>query len=87
MGLSGIDALVQTKGTTSSATRRWRKGADAKFVFQGVGMLFDGAFSKFAWGPTSRAVPLHFIGRNLDEKGIGVMACQIAAACTSRRAR
>ena len=77
-----IDALVQTKGADLF---RYKgviavKGADAKFVFQGVGMLFDGAFSKFAWAPDEpRECRFVFIGRNLDEKELiaGVRACQI----------
>lgn len=44
------------------------KGHDTKFIFQGVGMLFDGDFSEQEWGvPESERENIFvFIGKNLD---------------------
>ena len=79
-----IDALVQTKGADLF---RYKgviavKGADTKFIFQGVGMLFTGGLSEFEWGPDeARECRFVFIGRNLDKKELvdGVMACKVTA--------
>ena len=42
-------------------------GSDARFVFQGVHMLFDGLEDR-AWGDAARANDLVFIGRKLDRE-------------------
>jgi len=56
------------------------KGCAAKFVFQGVGMLFDGSFSDFLeWGPEEkRECRFVFIGKNLDRDSLiqGLQACK-----------
>ena len=51
-------------------------GADQRFVFQGVHMLFDGQPGE-PWGEDERRSQLVFIGRNLDEEAIrrGFDAC------------
>ena len=51
-------------------------GADQRFVFQGVHMLFDGQPGE-PWGEDARRSQLVFIGRNLDEEAIrrGFDAC------------
>ena len=56
------------------------KGSDAKFIFQGVGMLFTGGASDFKWGPDEpRECRFVFIGRNLNRQELidGVMACKV----------
>lgn len=56
------------------------KGQEAKFVFQGVGMLFQGAFDKeHKWKPDEkRESRFVFIGKNLDHEMYreGFIACQ-----------
>ena len=54
------------------------KGEPTKYIFQGVGMLFAGGFSDFAWGDEPRESRFVFIGRNLDKQGLidGIMACK-----------
>ena len=57
------------------------KGMDAKFVFQGVHMLFDGEFSEEIglWNEgEERECRFVFIGRDLDPEALqqGLMACQ-----------
>lgn len=44
------------------------KGVEQKFIFQGVGMLFDGDFSDMRWGipEDERENVFVFIGKNLD---------------------
>lgn len=48
------------------------RGATSKFVFQGVHMLFDGAFSdEHMWGPDEKRInKFIFIGKNLDRASI-----------------
>jgi G3E family GTPase len=52
------------------------QGADERFVFQGVHMLFDGRPDR-AWGSEPRRNSLIFIGRNLDREALneGFRAC------------
>jgi G3E family GTPase len=56
------------------------KGMEPKFVFQGVGMLFDGDFSDFhSWGPEEkRECRFVFIGKNLDREALlkGLQECK-----------
>lgn len=54
-------------------------GAEERFVFQGVHMLFDGQAGA-PWGDAPRASRLVFIGRNLDEDALneGLMGCRAA---------
>ncbi len=51
-------------------------GAENRFVFQGVHMLFDNDEDK-PWGSAKRASDLVFIGRNLDRRALneGLRAC------------
>jgi len=60
------------------------QGCPAKFVFQGVHMLFAGGFEeRFRWKPDEvRECRLVFIGRNLDKKALeeGVLACKASDA-------
>ena len=54
-------------------------GMDAKFVFQGVGMLFAGGFSDQMWGKDEkRENRFCFIGRDLDKDLLiqGFLKCQ-----------
>jgi len=54
-------------------------GMDNKFVFQGVGMLFNGGFVDDLWDPGStRESCFVFIGRDLDKKALidGIMSCR-----------
>lgn len=45
------------------------KGMDKKFVFQGVGMLFNGGFEDVEWKPGEKRVSRFvFIGKNLDKQ-------------------
>jgi len=56
------------------------KGMEAKFIFQGVGMLFSGGFSDIKWEPEEkRECRFVFIGRNLDKASLiaGVEACKV----------
>lgn len=57
------------------------KGMDAKFIFQGVGMLFSGNFEEsFKWKPKEvRESKFVFIGKNLDLKFLeaGFHACLV----------
>ena len=54
-------------------------GAEERFVFQGVHMLFDGKAGD-PWGQAPRSSRLVFIGRNLDEDALnsGLMGCRAA---------
>lgn len=55
------------------------KGMDRKYIFQGVGMLFNGGFCDIKWGKDEpRECRFVFIGRNLDEKSLveGIRACE-----------
>jgi len=56
------------------------KGMDSKFVFQGVGMLFDGHFSDMHfWAPSEkRECRFVFIGKDLDRDALlkGLQACK-----------
>jgi G3E family GTPase len=55
-------------------------GKARKYIFQGVGMLFNGSFSEIAWGPDEpRECRFVFIGRNLNKQELidGVMACKV----------
>jgi G3E family GTPase len=63
--IKGAD-LLRYKGILSV------KGSQAKFVFQGVHMLFDGEFAQgHQWQPTERRVnKFVFIGKNLDRAEI-----------------
>ena len=45
------------------------KGADNRFVFQGVHMLFDGREDR-PWGTAPRTNDLVFIGRKLDREAL-----------------
>lgn len=59
------------------------KGIDQKFIFQGVGMLFNGGFSSLKWEENeTRECRFVFIGRNLDRKELieGVEACKVTDA-------
>lgn len=56
------------------------KGRPQKFVFQGVHMIFDRAFSKITWKEgEKRECRFVFIGRNLNKQELtdGVMACKV----------
>merc|ERR1712013_616356 len=55
-------------------------GMAEKYIFQGVGMLFQGNFSELSWGKNEkRECRFVFIGRNLDRKELidGVNACRV----------
>mmetsp|Transcript_28968 Transcript_28968/g.83272 ORF Transcript_28968/g.83272 Transcript_28968/m.83272 type:complete len:418 (+) Transcript_28968:69-1322(+) len=56
------------------------QGADAKYVFQGVGMIFDGYFVG-RWGNEKRESRFVFIGKNLDKRSLidGFLKCKIDA--------
>lgn len=57
------------------------RGADEKYVFQGVGMLFNGNFSDLEWQKDEvRECRFVFIGRNLNKEELieGIKACQQA---------
>ncbi len=62
LGKKGTD-IFRTKGILNI------KGADKRFVFQGVHMLFDGREDR-PWGDTPRANDLVFIGKNLDREAL-----------------
>jgi len=77
-----IRELIQEK---SSDLYRYKgvlavKGMDSKFVFQGVGMLFDGYFSDMHfWAPSEkRECRFVFIGKDLDRDALlkGLQACK-----------
>ena len=68
-----IDKLIQEKGADLFRYKGVMavKGSEAKFIFQGVGMLFTGGFSDFTWAPDEkRECRFVFIGRNLDKKAL-----------------
>ena len=73
-GLSNwVSELIQTKGADLFRYKGVMavKGSEAKFIFQGVGMLFTGGFSDFTWAPDEkRECRFVFIGRNLDKKAL-----------------
>lgn len=57
------------------------EGADSKYVFQGVGMIFTGYFTGL-WGKDEkRESRFVFIGKNLDKQGLidGFLKCKIDA--------
>ena len=70
--------LLQTKGTDIFRMKGVLsiKGEAARFVFQGVHMLFDGRPER-PWGEQPRRNSLIFIGRNLDRAALnqGFKAC------------
>ena len=77
-----ISELIDTKGADLFRYKGVLAiaGADTKFIFQGVGMLFTGGLSEFEWGPDEpRECRFVFIGRNLDKNELidGVMACKV----------
>jgi len=56
------------------------KGMPKKYIFQGVGMIFNGNFSKLSWGKDEkRECRFVFIGRNLNRQELmdGVNACRV----------
>jgi len=56
------------------------KGVPTKFIFQGVGMIFDGGFSDIPWEKDEkRECRFVFIGRNLDKEFLikGVEALKV----------
>jgi G3E family GTPase len=56
------------------------KGMEQKFIFQGVGMLFNGAFCDKTWAPDEkRESRFVFIGKNLDHSMYreGFLACKV----------
>eukprot|EP00756_Hemistasia_phaeocysticola_P031744 Hpha_TRINITY_DN16373_c2_g1::TRINITY_DN16373_c2_g1_i2::g.62408::m.62408 len=56
------------------------KGMKQKFIFQGVGMLFNGYFSEFEWEEgEKRESRFVFIGRNLDKEALtkGILDCRV----------
>jgi len=56
------------------------QGMDQKFIFQGVGMLFNGSFSDKKWGPhEKRESRFVFIGKHLDHSMYreGFIACKV----------
>jgi len=57
------------------------KGMDEKFVFQGVGMIFNGGFDDKKWEvpESERESRFVFIGKNLDHELLreGFMACRV----------
>merc|ERR1711959_5086 len=77
-----INELIVTKGQDLF---RYKgifacKGVNNKFVFQGVGMLFNGGFSKVEWEEDEvRESRFVFIGRNLNHDALvqGVMDCKV----------
>lgn len=75
---SWLADLLQTKGTDIFRMKGVLsiKGEAARFVFQGVHMLFDGRPER-AWGELPRRNSLIFIGRNLDRAALneGFKAC------------
>jgi len=54
--------------------------AEAKYVFQGVGMIHTGRFQGL-WGSEKRETRFVFIGKNLDKQGLidGFLKCKIDA--------
>jgi len=83
MGLEmWIEELMRTKGADLFRYKGVLavKDEPAKYIFQGVGMLFSGDFSKFTWGDDEpRECRFVFIGRNLDKQALidGIMACKV----------
>ena len=54
-------------------------GSQRKFIFQGVGMLFNGSFSEVEWAEGEKTeCRFVFIGKNLDKKKLldGFMECK-----------
>eukprot|EP00945_MAST-04E_sp_MAST-4E-sp1_P001747 g1747.t1 len=76
-----INTLLRTKGADLFRYKGVLacKGMDLKFIFQGVGMLFQGGFSELSWGSETRECRFVFIGRNLDREALiaGVNACRV----------
>jgi len=56
------------------------EGAEAKYVFQGVGMIYKGQFQG-RWGSEKRESRFVFIGKNLDKQALidGFLKCKIDA--------
>mmetsp|Transcript_30131 Transcript_30131/g.63470 ORF Transcript_30131/g.63470 Transcript_30131/m.63470 type:complete len:148 (+) Transcript_30131:2-445(+) len=55
------------------------RGMDNKFIFQGVGMIFNGGFAEAKWKKgEKRESRFVFIGKNLDHEfyRAGFLACQ-----------
>jgi G3E family GTPase len=76
-----IGELLKTKGADLFRYKGVMavKGMNAKFIFQGVGMLFSGGFSDIDWAEDeTRECRFVFIGRNLDKQELmdGVLACE-----------
>ncbi|KAL3927843.1 MAG: hypothetical protein SGARI_005213, partial [Bacillariaceae sp.] len=68
-----IQKLLGASEETGNTLYRYKgvlavKGKDEKYIFQGVGMLFSGAFSQeLSWKPDEkRSSRFVFIGKNLD---------------------
>lgn len=77
-----IDDLMRSKGADLFRYKGVMavKEEPTKYIFQGVGMLFSGEQSQFAWGPDeTRECRFVFIGRNLNKKELidGIMACKV----------
>merc|ERR1712087_483700 len=77
-----IGELIKTKGADLFRYKGVMacKGMRRKFIFQGVGMLFQGNFSELSWAENEkRECRFVFIGRNLDRKELidGVNACRV----------
>jgi len=66
-----VSTLLREKGTDIFRMKGILNiaGADNRFVFQGVHMLFDGREDR-PWGETHRANDLVFIGRKLDREAL-----------------
>ncbi len=66
-----VSTLLREKGTDIFRMKGILNiaGADNRFVFQGVHMLFDGREDR-PWGDTHRANDLVFIGRRLDREAL-----------------
>jgi len=78
-----ISKLLMEKGTDLFRYKGLLsvKGMQSKFLFQGVHMLFQGAFDDaYSWRPNqTRECRFVFIGRNLDKKLLedGFLACKV----------
>jgi len=77
-----VSELITTKGADLFRYKGVLacKGMEQKFIFQGVGMLFNGGFSPITWEEDEvRECRFVFIGRNLnrDELVNGVMECRV----------
>lgn len=77
-----IEDLIKTKGQDLFRYKGVLavKGVKAKYVFQGVHMLFSGDFYDARWKDTeTRECRFVFIGRNLDKQALmkGIIDCKI----------